>query len=245
LDAWIAPALVVLLAYTVLGVVGFGSALIAVPLLSWQWPLPQVVAVVVSIDVIASSLHGGLNLRSVQWRSIAQLLPGTLLGVALALFWLQGLPPQWPLLALGLYVVWVGARALLPPKPGLQRPPGMMYTGLVGIAVGVIELLFGTAGPPIVAWLTRQLQDVRLVRATAPVTMVFVSIIALVGMASDGRMVSTAHWQRFAVLTPVALLGVTLGHRLAGKLPDASIRKAVCSLLVLSGVALVARAWSA
>ncbi|MEN9538916.1 MAG: hypothetical protein RLZZ126_1151 [Pseudomonadota bacterium] len=240
-SAWLYPAGVVLLAYMVLGITGFGSALVAVPLLSWQWPLPEVVALVVSLDVVASSLHGGLNFRSVQWRNILQLLPGTLAGVLLALLMLRGLPPQWPLLALGLYVVWVGMRALL---PAVQRPSqrsGRLGTGLTGVVVGIIELLFGTAGPPIVAWLTRQIQDVRLVRATAPVTMVFVSLIALAGMAAEGRMSTALHWQRFAVLLAIALLGVTVGHGLAGKLPDQGLRKLVCGMLVVSGLALVAR----
>ena len=39
---WLSVA-VVLLGYTVLGLTGFGSALVIVPLLAWQWPLPEVV----------------------------------------------------------------------------------------------------------------------------------------------------------------------------------------------------------
>ena len=34
------PAFVVLLGYVVLGITGFGSALVIVPLLAWRWPLP-------------------------------------------------------------------------------------------------------------------------------------------------------------------------------------------------------------
>ena len=36
------PAAVVLLGYVVLGITGFGSALVIVPLLAWRWPLTEV-----------------------------------------------------------------------------------------------------------------------------------------------------------------------------------------------------------
>lgn len=58
---WLYPASVLLAAYAVMGITGFGSALVAVPLLAWIWPLPEVVALVILLDVPASMLHGGLN----------------------------------------------------------------------------------------------------------------------------------------------------------------------------------------
>ena len=237
------PAAILLVAFVVLGVTGFGSALIAVPLLSWFWPLPEVVALMVSLDLVASIVHGGLNLAAVQWRAIAKLVPGSLLGVALALVFLQKLPPQWPLVALGLYVTWVGWRALRPARQNSpSRTPGPVYTAAIGTVVGIIELLFGTSGPPIVAWMSLQLHDVRQVRASTPVALVFVSLIALAGMATDGRLSTALHWQRFGLLLPVALVGVTVGHKFAGKLPDQRLRKIVCGLLVVSGLALIVRA---
>ena len=48
------PALVVLLGYWVFGLTGFGSALVIIPLLSWQWPLSVIVPTVLLLDVPAS-----------------------------------------------------------------------------------------------------------------------------------------------------------------------------------------------
>jgi uncharacterized membrane protein YfcA len=254
LSDWWYPAAVALLGYTVLGVTGFGSALVAVPLLSWVWPLPQVVAVVVSLDIVASVLHGGLNAALVQWRTLLRLLPGVVLGVALGALAAPWLGTRWPLLALGLYVTWIGLKALRqrpaptvttsPPTPvaATQRMGGSDWA--VGIVVGAIELLFGTAGPPVVAWLSRRLGDVQQVRATAPVAMSFASVIALAGMATDGRLGTALHWQRFGVLLGVAIVAVVLGHRMAQRLPAERLRRIVCVLLVASGLALVARAFA-
>ena len=104
MSEWLMPMGVVLLGYTVLGLTGFGSALVIVPLLAWHWPLPEVVALTLLMDVPASAFHSGLNWRQVQWRELRRLLPGLVAGTALGLWLLPHLNARWPLLLLGLYV---------------------------------------------------------------------------------------------------------------------------------------------
>ena len=57
MQEWLYPMGVVLLGYTVLGLTGFGSALVVVPLLAWNWPLPAVVALTLLMDVPASAFQ--------------------------------------------------------------------------------------------------------------------------------------------------------------------------------------------
>ena len=84
---------VVFMGYFVLGTAGFGSALIVVPLLAWDWPLAFVVPLVLLIDVPAAMLHTGLNFRQVMWKELPPLLPsvvvGALVGIGL-IHWTQG-----------------------------------------------------------------------------------------------------------------------------------------------------------
>ena len=106
------PAGVVLLGYIVLGITGFGSALVIVPLLAWHWPLAEVVPLMLLTDVLASALHGRMNLALIQWVELRRLLPGMALGAVAGLLLAKQLNSQWPLLLLGLYVAFVGANAL-------------------------------------------------------------------------------------------------------------------------------------
>jgi uncharacterized membrane protein YfcA len=85
MQEWLYPMGVVLLGYTVLGLTGFGSALVVVPLLAWNWPLPAVVALTLLMDVPASAFHSGLNWRQVQWHELRRLLPGMVVGTVLGL----------------------------------------------------------------------------------------------------------------------------------------------------------------
>ena len=52
---WLYPAIVLGLGYLVLGITGFGSALVTVPLLAWIWPLPEVVVLAILLDIPAST----------------------------------------------------------------------------------------------------------------------------------------------------------------------------------------------
>ena len=232
---------VVLLGYTVLGLTGFGSALVIVPLLAWQWPLPEVVAMTLLMDVPASAFHSGLNWRQVQWRELRRLLPGLLGGTLLGLWLMQHLQARWPLLVLGLYVAAVGVNAL---RPAVQprAHPALWWAGPVGTAIGVVELLFGTAGPLVAAWLSRRLSDVQQMRASIPMIITVAASTVLAGMAWEGRLSSPVIWQRWTVLIGVALVGVWLGHRVAHRVPVARLRQIICGLLVVSGLMLSLRA---
>ena len=234
------PLLAVLLGYTVLGLTGFGSALVIVPLLTWVWPLPDVVALVLMLDLPASLMHSGLNWRQVQWGELRRLLPGMVLGTLAGLWLTHHLSSRGPLLALGVYVAVVGLRAL---RSGQTHSPVHERWGVVyGAGVGVVELLFGTAGPVVVAWLTRRLPDPHQVRATIPMVMAVAVLTVLGGMAWDGRLSQPVLWHRWAWLIGAALAGVWLGHGLAHRVPVARLRQTICALLVVSGSVLTAKA---
>lgn len=234
------PLAAVLLGYTVLGLTGFGSALVIVPLLAWQWPLPEVVALALMLDLPASLMHSGLNWRQVQWAQLRRLLPGMVLGTLLGLWLTHHLHSRWPLLALGLYVALVGLRALRASQT--YRPVAPRWAWAYGGGIGMVEMLFGTAGPVVVAWMTRSLQDAHQIRATVPMVIVAAVIAVLAGMAVDGRLASPTLWQRWGLLIVPALAGVWLGHRLAHRVPVARLRQTICALLVVSGSVLAAKA---
>ena len=235
---WAVPT--VLVGYGVLGLTGFGSALVIVPLLSWRWPLAEVVVLALLLDLPASLMHSGLNWRQVQWAELRRLLVGMVLGSALGLWLTHHLHSRWPLLALGLYVAVVGWRAL---RTGPSPRPLSPRWGLVyGTGIGAVEMLFGTAGPVVVAWLARRLPDARQVRASIPMVMAVAVLTVLTGMAFDGRLAQPLLWQRWGLLIVPALAGVWLGHRMAHRVPVERLRQGLCVLLVLSGSMLAVRA---
>ncbi len=238
---WVHPVLTVLTGYLVLGITGFGSALIVVPLLAWRWPLPEVVALALLMDAPASALLGGLNLRQVDGREVRRLLPGMLVGAVVGLLIADALPTRWPLAALGLYVAVIGLQALRAPG-GMRSTWPAQWAPAAGGLAGLVQMIFGAAGPVFLAWLQHRPVDVRTVRATVPAVMLLAiaAVVAVKGAA--GQLSSPTLWQRWIVLVGVALAAVALGHRLSRHVPAVALRRAVSALLVLSGMMLVWRA---
>jgi uncharacterized membrane protein YfcA len=72
--------------------------------------LPEVVALVLMLDLPASLMHSRLNWRQVQWTELRKLLVGMVLGTLMGLWLTHHLQSRWPLLALGVYVAAVGLR---------------------------------------------------------------------------------------------------------------------------------------
>ncbi|MCU7801070.1 MAG: sulfite exporter TauE/SafE family protein [gamma proteobacterium symbiont of Lucinoma myriamae] len=81
---------ILIIAYIIRGITGFGSGLIAIPLLALMFPItiavPIAVPMVGVLDYSAALAHG-LKLRSnIRWKLILTLLPFSLSGVLLALY---------------------------------------------------------------------------------------------------------------------------------------------------------------
>ena len=238
---WIYPLAVVLTGYVILGITGFGSALVLVPLLARQWPLAEVVALAILLDIPASMLHGGLNLRQVRWHELLRMLPGLAVGTVLGLWLLGQLDKRWLLLVLGTYVVSVGLKALAPQAS--SHPIHARWVYMVGTLVGIVEVMFATAGPVVVAWLHRRLNDVGGLRATVPVVMVLAGSIALAVLAGSAQIDVATVMPRWFVALPVAGAGVMLGNRVAVHIRPLLMKRIIAALLTLSGLTLMRHFW--
>lgn len=240
MDWEIFPILVVFMGYFILGLAGFGSALIIVPLLAWDWPLSFVVPLVLLIDIPAAILHTGLNFRQVMWRELPPLLPsvfvGALVGMGL-MRWTQG---EWLLLLLGGYIIFIGWRGLQGSAVAVQLNPNARH--LSGFAMGLVETMFGTAGPVVMSWLSQRLSDPFLIRATMPMAIIGLSSIALGMVGASGGLDEIALWKTLLGLLPFALAGVWLGHQISQRISAGVLRPFIYGFLCTSGFVLCARA---
>ncbi|MGO4610381.1 TSUP family transporter, partial [Variovorax sp. 2RAF20] len=92
---------------------GFGSAMVAVPMLVQFIPLQVAVPLVVLFDLVATSMVGGKNWGSVSTLELKHLLPPMLLGIAIGVVVIHNVGPRWPLVGLGVFVLVVSVRNLL------------------------------------------------------------------------------------------------------------------------------------
>lgn len=231
---------VVLAAYFVLGITGFGSAIIAVPLLAHILPLTQVVPLVVLLDITATVYLGVGARRQVARRELAWLMPFAVVGMVIGVTLLVKAPENALLLALGVVAIGNGLYSLRGGAAG--GACGRAWAVPTGLVAGTITALFGTGGPLYAIYLARRLPDPLQLRATmATVVMINVAIrlvsYALAGLLLDARLLLTA-----LALWPAMWLGMRLGNRTHLGMTPAQMRRSFGAVLLLSGVSLLAKA---
>ena len=234
------PALVILLGYWVFGLTGFGSALVIIPLLSWQWPLSAIVPTVLLLDIPASIAHTRLNLKHVRWSVVPKVMPFTILGAWLGSMVHSWGDSAWGLFVLGLYIAWVAVRGLQG-QTQTSEPSSPLVNSMAGLLIGLIETLFGTAGPVVMAWLTRHERRIEDVRATAPLLILITVCIALVSNGLSGRSDMAQVLAQTLWLAPIALIGGWLGHICNSHIQPMAVSKIIYAVLLVSGIGLLAR----
>ena len=70
-------------AYFIRGITGFGSALISVPLLALSQPLQFAIPLVLALDFTASLVLGSANTKKANWSEIKILLPAGMIGATI------------------------------------------------------------------------------------------------------------------------------------------------------------------
>jgi uncharacterized membrane protein YfcA len=227
-------------AYFIRGITGFGSALISVPLLALSQSLLFAVPLVLALDFTASLVLGGVNRKKTNWGEIKMLLPFGMLGACIGAYALLTLPTTPVLLTLAAFTMFFGFRNIF----GLQ-PEGALSRGWAipaGLAGGGAGALFGAGSPPYIMYLTRRLLDKGAVRATFSWLIAIdggfrLGIFLFAGLLYDPKL-QTAY---LLGLAPMAL-GLYIGNKVHLDMTSDGMLKVVGTLLVLSGAMLFLKA---
>jgi len=235
------PALAIILgAYFIRGITGFGSGLIAVPLLALILPLQTVVPLVLVLDFSASLIMSHKARAHVQWAEILPLLPASLLGIVIGATLLVNLPREPLLTALALFVILFGLRYLLNIHSDKQVSRG--WSVPVGLSGGLIGALFGTGGPPYVVYLTHRIKDKSRLRATMSGLLLLDGSFRVVTFLVAG-LLGTHLLLLLLVSAPVIFLALFLGHRVHIGISDRQMLKLIGTLLLISGGSLLVKVW--
>lgn len=231
--------LVVLAAYFIRGISGFGSGLIAVPLLALFLPLTFVVPMILITDFSAALALGAHTRRHARWEEIRPLLPFSLIGIGAGVTLLVNLPKPPLLAALGVFVLAFGVRTVL--NLHGTRTLSRRWAAPAGLLGGMIGALFGTGGPPYVIYLNHRLRDKGELRATFSGLFILegglrIAAFVMAGLFLDIKLL-------FAILAalPLVALGLFLGNRVHIGLAPAQMQRLLGALLLVSGTSLLWR----
>lgn len=254
-----AVAAVLALAMLVRATVGFGDALLAMPVLTLligvRAAVPLVTALSLTVAVVMLVREG----RGAVSREALLLLAGAVPGVPVGVVLLRSLPEVVLGMALGLTVSLYGGwravrlfrgrhRSWSPPTRGapradatprdVSRRAGRLAT-VAGFASGAFGAATGAGGPPVVMYGVARGWPPTLFRGTLQAYFLCAGCVVLMGYVAAGLWTPLSTRLYVAAL-PGVLVAVVVGSTLAGRLPTERFARLVTVCLVVVGVGLLA-----
>lgn len=233
---------VLIVAYFIRGISGFGSGLIAVPLLALKLPLTFVVPLILLTDFTASLVLGGLNFKHVARDELTRLIPPGLIGVALGTFLLVSLPKGPMLVGLGVFVIAFALRNLIF-AGGTPKPASTGWAWPAALTGGTVGALFGTGGPPYVIYLSHRLFDKAKLRATLSGLFFLEGLVRIVSFVVTGLLLDMAILWGYLAAMPVALAALWVGSHVHSRLSNVQMLRLISLILVGSGLSLFYKAY--
>ena len=242
MDVWqyAAATAIVVLAYFIRGITGFGSGLIAVPLLALFLPLTFVVPLILLLDFTASLVMGGLDLKRVQWREVGMLIPFSLIGVIVGTQLLVNLPLTPMLLILAAFIAVFAVRSLLNLKG--EKPVSAWWAIPASFTGGTVGGLFGTGGPPYVIYLNHRIQDKTLLRATFSALFFIEGAVRSVTFFVAGLLMAQTVWWNALFALPLMLGALWVGGHVHTGLTQTHMTRLIGVLLLLASLSLTLKA---
>ena len=239
---WLLLELAIALAYIVFGVAGFGTALVAGPLLILCLPLSKIIPLLVLLDFVAAFGNWLPARRDVARAELLRLLPCMALGCLVGVMFLLNLKSDVLLLMMGIFISAYAIYSLaVKARPRQVAAGWAIPAGTVG---GLFGALFGSGGFLYALYLNARLPK-EAARATQSAliscsTVVRLTLFVMAGVYADGALLLLA-----VCLLPAMALGLWTGRRLTRKLSREAFVRLVTWLVLASGIALIVRYLSA
>jgi uncharacterized membrane protein YfcA len=214
---------------------GFGEALIAVPLVAFVLPVEIAAPVAVLVSITVAVVVLAQDWRQVNARSAVWLVGFTVLGIPLGLFLLRSVPEPVVKGTLGLIVA--GFAALSMARQSAYQLHDDRLAWLFGVSAGVLGGAYGMNGPPLVVYGSLRRWPPERFRATLQGYFLPASIIGMVGYWAAGLW--TPHVNRYYVLSlPAVLVAIPLGRMINARLDARRFVRVVHAGLFASGAGL-------
>ena len=217
---------------------GFGEALVAVPLLALTMPVQVAAPLAVLVSITVAVVVVIQDWRHVHIRSAGWLVLSTLFGIPLGLLLLKTVPESAVKAILGTVIIAFSLYSLAGRKPELHDD---RLAPLFGFAAGILGGAYGMNGPPLVVFGILRRWTPAQFRATLQGYFLVASLVGMAGYAFAGLWTRSVS-RYFLLSLPLALIATVLGHVLHRRLSSARFQILVNVGLALIGALLLKQA---
>ncbi|VVE69274.1 permease [Pandoraea captiosa] len=236
---WLLMSAALVVAYVIFGIAGFGTALVASPILAYAMPVSQIVPMLALLDFGAASGNVIRNARAADMGELKRLLPAILAGSLAGGALLLHLQPDVLLRSLAWFVCGYAVFSLIGPRATSRL--SQAWAVPFGVLGGMFGAMFGSGGFVFAIYLTSRLERVEAMRVTQATligfsTLARAALFLFAGVYANASMLVTA-----LSLAPAMIVGMWLGRHITLRLSRAQFVKAVNLVVLAAGVALLIR----
>lgn len=226
-------------AYVIFGIAGFGTALIAGPVMALYLPIIKIVPLLALLDMCAAIVNVGRSGRNAEWAELKRLIPLMIAGSLVGAVVLLKTQPDILLLMLGCFVVLYAIYALSRFKSKRHFSPNASIP--FGLTGGIFSALFGSGGFIYAIYLSGRLEKKETFRITQTTLMGLSTLTRVIIFSATGIYFDTDLLLLALALTPGMLAGIILGGHLTLKMSREQFLRLINLLLLASGTTLVVR----
>lgn len=240
ISPWVLLGIFIFISYTTETMTGFGSIVIAISLGALVLPIPEMLPIVVPLNILNSGYLSFKHRKNIHWPTLLQLiLPAMAVGTLTGHFLKPYVGTTVLKSLFGVLIVWFSLRELwrLHGAASLtvrERPKPVTW-GLMG-AAGITHGLYASGGPLLVYALTGQTLKKETMRATLIFVWLFLNSMLTVLYLVQGTLIPSL--PRTVMYLPVIFAGMLLGEWLHSRVNELQFRKALFAVLTVTGIAL-------
>lgn len=222
------------------GVSGFGSALVAMPLLTMYMDV-QTAAPLCILNGLVITLSLSLQLRRhIDWLRIRPLLIGCLPGVLFGLLVLKNISSTILQVFLGMLIVGYAVFSLL---NKIKRPEKIrgVWPYFAGFCTGGFSSALGAGGPPTIIYVSLTGWTKDEIKASLSIFFFISGIVTALGHALSG-LTTELVLRKFMMGVPFTIIGVLAGVLLYNRINQQHYIKIMLWILMVMGVGMMGKA---
>jgi uncharacterized membrane protein YfcA len=222
----------------VAGLSGFAFGLVVSSV--WLFILTplQTATLIIAFGLIVQGFSVWKLRRALDWRRLLPFVAGAALGVPLGVSILTWTNPAWLRGGVGLFLVLYSLYALLRPAIKPVTSGGAVADAGIGFLNGVLGGITGLAGILVTIWCGLRGWPKDQQRTVFQPVAVAIFLMSAFWIGTSGA-VTADTIKLFLIGLPALAAGTWLGLKLFGRLDEASFRKVVLVLLLISGAVLM------
>lgn len=233
--------LIIFLASFIRSALGFGDALIAMPLLVMYLSIQVVSPVIAVLALIISVFLLILNRKELRIKILLHFLIPAIIAVPVGVYFLKDLNDKILKLMLGLVIISFSIYKLMKPQKKLKF--ATVLTGLLGFLSGVLGGAYNTNGPPAIFYSASTFTNKNEFKANLQGMLLPVNIFIITGHYLSGLWTNEAVDLFLFSLLPL-IIGLLLGTFSSRYLKNSIFDNLVWACLVVIGFVLISSALS-